>query len=92
MEFRHAIWRRCLPHCFPPGTAEYRQKNRPRSTKKAKVKGKEADDSKIGKIVEGLVGMVPSAIGTVVSMFASPILGGIVGPVTKFVLDRFQQE
>lgn len=58
---------------------------------KAEVaKGKQADDSKLGKIVDGLVGMVPGAIGAVVSIFATPVLGGIVGPVTKFVLDKLK--
>ncbi len=58
---------------------------------KAEVaKGKQADDSKMGKIVDGLVGMVPGAVGQVVSMFATPILGGIAGPVTKFVLGKLK--
>jgi len=58
---------------------------------KAEVaKGKQADDNKVGKIVDGLVGMVPGAVGTVVSLFATPLLGGIAGPVTKFVLDRLK--
>ena len=58
---------------------------------KAEVaKGKQADDGKVGKIVDGLVDMVPGAIGQVVSMFATPILGGIAGPVTKFVLDKLK--
>lgn len=56
---------------------------------KAEVaKGKQADDSKMRRIVDGLVAMVPAAIGAVVSMFATPILGGIAGPVTKSVLDK----
>ncbi|MGH8490413.1 MAG: hypothetical protein ACREXS_16495 [Gammaproteobacteria bacterium] len=54
------------------------------------AKGKQADDSKMGGIVEGLVAMVPGAIEAVVSMFATPILGGIVGPVTKYVLDKLK--
>ncbi|MGH8077553.1 MAG: hypothetical protein ACREPE_09550 [Lysobacter sp.] len=58
---------------------------------KAEVaKGKQADDNKIGTIVEGLIAMVPGAIGAVVSMFATPILGGIAGPVTKFVLGKLK--
>jgi hypothetical protein len=52
--------------------------------------GKEADDSKVGKIIDGLVNMVPGAIGTVVNLFATPILGGIAGPVTKFVLEKLK--
>ncbi|MFN0299747.1 MAG: hypothetical protein ACKVQU_05255, partial [Burkholderiales bacterium] len=58
---------------------------------KAEVaKGKHADDKKMGTIVEGLVGMVPGAVKAVVSMFATPILGGIAGPVTKYVLDKLK--
>ena len=58
---------------------------------KAEVaKGEQADDSKMAKIVEGLMEKVPGAIGTVVNMFATPILGGLVGPVTKFVLNKLK--
>ena len=56
---------------------------------KAEVaKGKQADDGKIAKIVEGLVGLVPKAVGAIVSTFATPILGGVAGPVTKYVLEK----
>ena len=54
------------------------------------AKEEQADDGKIAKIVDGLVEMVPGAIGAVVSLFATPILGGIAGPVTKFVLDKLK--
>jgi hypothetical protein len=58
---------------------------------KAEVaKGKQADDSKMGKIISGLVGMVPGAVGAVVSMFATPLLDGIIGPVTRVVLDKLK--
>lgn len=58
---------------------------------KAEVaKGSEADDSKLGRIIDGLAAMVPGAIGAVVSLFASPILSGLAGPVTKFVLDKLK--
>jgi hypothetical protein len=59
---------------------------------KAEVaKGDKADDGKMATIVKGLVEMVPGAVGAVVSMFASPILGGIALPVTKWVLSQFGQ-
>lgn len=54
------------------------------------AKGKQADDSKMAQLVEGLVGLVPKAVGAVVSAFGSPILGGIAGPVTKYVLDKLK--
>ena len=55
------------------------------------AKGKAADDTKVGRIINGLIDLVPSAVGSVVSIFASPLLGGIAGPVTKGILDRLNQ-
>jgi hypothetical protein len=58
--------------------------------KQEAAKGKNADDSVVAKLVDGLVGLVPGAVSAVVSAFATPVLGGIAGPVTKFVLDKLQ--
>ena len=58
---------------------------------KAEVaKGTGAKDDKIAKVVDGLVGMVPKAVGAIISTFATPLLKGIAGPVTKFVLDKLK--
>jgi hypothetical protein len=54
------------------------------------ARGDQADDDRMARIIDGLTGLVPGAIGAVVSMFANPILAGVAGPVTKFVLDRLQ--
>jgi hypothetical protein len=54
------------------------------------AKGKQADVGKVDKLVDGLVGLVPKAVGAVVSTFASPILGGVAGPVTKYVLEKLK--
>lgn len=51
-------------------------------------KGKHADDSRVADLLHGIVDLVPGAVSAVVSIFASPILAGIAGPVTKFVLGR----
>lgn len=51
-----------------------------------------ADDSRIAKLVDGIVGLVPGAVSAVASMFASPILAGLVGPVTKFVLEKITEK
>lgn len=58
--------------------------------KKEVAKGKEANDGAMARIVDGMVALVPGAVGAVVGMFASPILGGLAGPVTKYVLDKIQ--
>lgn len=52
------------------------------------AKGDEADDSRIAGLLDGLVGLVPGAISAVGSIFAQPVLAGLVGPVTKFVLSK----
>jgi hypothetical protein len=54
------------------------------------AKGKAADDSRMGKLIDGLVDLVPSAVSGIGGIFASPVLGGLAGPVTKFVLDKIQ--
>jgi hypothetical protein len=56
------------------------------------AKGKNADDGVVAKLVDGLVGLVPGAASAVVSAFATPILGVVAGPVTKFVLDKLKGE
>jgi hypothetical protein len=52
------------------------------------AKGDEADDSRMAGLINDLVDLVPGAVGATVSVFASPIFGGIAGPVTDFVLKR----
>jgi hypothetical protein len=54
------------------------------------AKGKKADDSRIGKLIDRLGDLAPEAVSAVVSAFTSPILGGLAGPVTQFVLDKIQ--
>jgi hypothetical protein len=54
------------------------------------AKGKNADDTLLGTLLTGLVKLVPEATSAVVGAFATPILGGIAGPVTKFVLGQLK--
>jgi hypothetical protein len=54
------------------------------------AKGKNAKDSVVAKLVESLVGLIPGAVGAVASAFGTPLLGGIAGPATKYVLDKIQ--
>lgn len=52
------------------------------------AKGDQAHDSRMAELIDDLVGLVPGAVSAVVSVFASPILSDIAGPVTNFVLQR----
>jgi hypothetical protein len=54
------------------------------------AKGKDAKDNVMAKVIEGLAGLVPGAVSAVVGAFATPLLGGIAGPATKYVLDKIQ--
>jgi hypothetical protein len=51
-------------------------------------KGATANDSIVAKLIDGLVALVPSAVAAVVSAFTSPVLAGIAGPATKYVIDK----
>lgn len=58
---------------------------------KAEVaKNKDADDSRVGRLLDGLAAMVPGAVGSLVSTFATPLVAAVTGPVTKFVLDKLK--
>jgi len=54
------------------------------------AKGKDANDTVLAKVVEGIVGLVPGAVSAVVKAFATPLLSGIAGPATRYVLDKIQ--
>ena len=56
------------------------------------AKGKDADDSRIAGILEDLANLVPGAVAAVVSAFGTPLLVGIAGPVTHFVLNQFKRK
>ncbi|MEZ4706009.1 MAG: caspase family protein [Caldilineaceae bacterium] len=51
-------------------------------------KAGKADDGVLADLVSDLVDLVPGAVAAVVTAFASPILAGIAGPATQFVLKR----
>lgn len=58
---------------------------------KAEVgKGEQANDKTMAKLIEGFVDLVPTGVSAVISAFASPILGGIAGPATEYVLEKIQ--
>ena len=58
--------------------------------KKEAAKGKGAADSVMAKLVDGIVGLVPSAVSAIAGAFGTPLLAGIAGPATKYVLDKIQ--
>ena len=51
-------------------------------------KGKSADDGVIARIVEGIAAAAPSAVTAIIAAFGNPILGGVAGSITKYVLGR----
>jgi hypothetical protein len=54
------------------------------------AKGEKADDTIMAKLINGIVDLVPDAVAAVTSIFATPILGALAGPATRFVLGLIQ--
>jgi len=54
------------------------------------AKGTRAEDHRLGRLIDGLADLVPGAVGAVVKTFATPLLDGIVGPVTRYVLEKLK--
>ena len=55
------------------------------------AKGKGADDQRVAGILDDLAKLVPGAVAAVASAFGTPLLGGIAGPVTQFVLNQLKR-
>jgi len=75
-----------------PAAAHADAEGKVNALKREAAKGKGADDGVIARLAEGLVKLVPSAAGAVVGAFAKPVLAGVAGPVTGFVLDKLRGE
>jgi len=58
--------------------------------KKEAAKGKTATDGVMATLIEGIVGLVPKAVSAVAGAFGTPLLAGIAGPATQYVLDKIQ--
>jgi len=54
------------------------------------AKGKQADDDRVARLIDGLVALVPGAVGAVTAAFASPPLASVTGPVTGYVLGKLR--
>ncbi|HEV2134489.1 MAG TPA: hypothetical protein VGR47_09500 [Terracidiphilus sp.] len=54
------------------------------------AKGKDANDGTMAKLVDHLVELVPSAAAAIAGAFGTPVLAGIAGPVTTWVLNKLQ--
>lgn len=60
--------------------------------KQEAAKGKGANDGVMAKLIEGLVALVPAGVSAVAGAFGTPVLAGIAGPVTGYVLDKLKRE
>lgn len=54
------------------------------------AKGNNADDKRIAKLIDSLADLVPNAVSAVVGIFATPLLSGLAGNATQFVLEKIQ--
>jgi len=58
--------------------------------KREAAKGYDADDGALARLVKSIMALAPGALSTLLSTFAAPALGGVAGPVTKWVLSEIQ--
>lgn len=56
--------------------------------KQEAARGKDANKGVMEKLVDELVQLVPAAASAVGTAFATPLLGALVGPATKLLLDK----
>lgn len=54
------------------------------------ARGAQADDKKMAKLLDGLNDFAPGLTTALTSAFNTPLLVGIIGPVTSFVLEKFR--
>ena len=73
-------------HAEPRNQAEARQ--RLAEIEAEVARGEQADDSRLARLLDALAALVPGAVASLVSTFASPPLAAAVGPVTRFVLGK----
>lgn len=52
------------------------------------AKGAHADHSVMTKLADGLIGLVPGAVKALATTFAQPVLSGVAGPLTQFLLNK----
>ena len=56
------------------------------------AKGNKADDKILANIVKGIADLVPGAISAIVGAFGTPLLGAVVGPATKYVINSITKD
>lgn len=54
-------------------------------------KGPHAEDKQLAKLIERFAMQTPTGRNAVVHTFASPLLAGIAGPATQYVLEKIQE-
>jgi hypothetical protein len=73
-----------------PGVGQAEALRQAEALKEEAAKGGQADDARMAGLIEGLVELAPAAAGALAGAFGSPVLGGLAGPVTKFVVGRLR--
>jgi hypothetical protein len=83
-----------LDHAFQPlveavagNTEAMRQAE---ALKREAAKGYDAEDGALAGLVKSIMGLVPGSVAGLLSAFGAAALGGVAGPVTKWVLSEIQ--
>lgn len=58
------------------------------SLKQEAAKATHADHGLMTKLADGIVGLVPDALKSLAKAFGAPVLTGVAGPVTQYLLNK----
>jgi uncharacterized caspase-like protein len=75
-----------------PPDVRAKARRRAEDLKSEIAKGNKADDARMAKLINRLVGLEPAAMSAVTNMFAMPILAGLAGNATKLALEKIKRE
>ena len=71
-----------------PATKQPEALQKLETLKQEAVKGKDADHGVMKKLIDGIVSLAPDALKALAGAFGTPLLSGVAGPVTQFLLSK----
>jgi hypothetical protein len=71
-----------------PATHQPEAMEKLETLKQEAAKGQKADHGLMTRLIDGIVGLAPGALKSLAAAFGTPLLSGVAGPVTQFLLNK----
>jgi hypothetical protein len=62
------------------------------SIKSEVLKGEHANSREMTRLLDGLIDLVPQTLKSLAAAFGNPLLAGVAGPATQFLLEKVLQQ